>query len=103
MLILIVAPLCSRALSRVEATQTRLVDVVTELRTDFSSQKDVTTLKDVLTWLGSSSAEERDKILQRNLSVRLPGSGKWLLESGVYSSWKQDPGHCLIWVNGLRM
>lgn len=102
MLTLVVTQLCSRALSRVESTQAKLVGIVTELRTDLSSQKDVANVKDVLAWLSSSSAEERDKTLQRNLAVRLPGSGKWLLDSNVYASWKNDPGHCLMWINGLR-
>ena len=92
----------SRALLRVETTQTKLVDMVTGLRTELSSQRDDERLKEISSWLCPSTTREREKTLQRNLALRLPESGKWLFNSKVYTAWKQEPGDHLIWINGLR-
>ncbi|KAK3897606.1 hypothetical protein C8A05DRAFT_19660 [Staphylotrichum tortipilum] len=68
---------------------------------DLSSYRDGESLEDILTWLCPSSIRYQDKTLQRNLTLQLPGSGKWFLDSKQYVSWKQDPDDHLIWINGL--
>ncbi|KAL2192812.1 hypothetical protein P885DRAFT_23605, partial [Corynascus similis CBS 632.67] len=97
----IISTAIETTLSRIETTQTKLLDVVTGLRSDLRSYRDGKSFRDILTWLCPSPSRERDKTLQRNLALRLPGSGKWFLNSKEYVAWKQDPGDHLIWINGL--
>lgn len=51
-------------------------------------------------WLEPTKYDADDSEFARHRASHLEGTGRWLLNSGVYNEWRSSTEHGLLWIRG---
>lgn len=90
----------SSALRRIEEKQTFLMGELTFLSDNAKAQISQEETRNIVNWLCPLPSDGARNSLDNALKIRLPGTGKWFLDSDAYQSWINSKAGT-IWITGL--
>ncbi|KAF2118171.1 hypothetical protein BDV96DRAFT_597044 [Lophiotrema nucula] len=89
-------------LRRIETNQGLLFDQVTFLTDSVKTQMTQEETRAVMAWVYPLSSDGAYTSLENALSLRVPGTGNWFLESKIFTEWsKYGQGNEGVWITGL--